>query len=200
MKNEITEHKNELYNHEMLEQALDGLLAGLEIHHGNISKVARGEILDYSNIYPAAFDYYYGNPAGILKEVHSTINDLVREIDSASQDYDEISTLMLLFERLRTQPKMLKIIILMEDIRIWRESLEELVRRIAFGWRKFEKAEWNFLFKNLCCQFNLIIEKWSKVDFSVESVDNCVRLVDAWLELDAVFLESNKRAITEWTE
>ena len=112
-------------NHEMLDQALSGLLSSLEKRSGKLYRVTGQDIISSCEINPDAFHYYYRNADGVMEDVYKIIGDIISGVAKESPNFSGNSeekvrwALMVLFERLRKQPTALKILFQSDDLSFW---------------------------------------------------------------------------------
>ena len=191
-------NEEEHHNHEMFDQALTGLLHGLEIHSGRLTDVTELDIISSSSINPDAFKYYYHTPEGIMTDLYKEIDRIFSVVENMLETSDPKKVLTELFTRLGHQPVMLKIIFIVNDSSIWGRSLRKIVRHLTPDWNNLDDVSWEYLYVNFCFQFETILRKWYGTNFSDEYIKRCVYLANLWLRSDGDLANYADPLLQEW--
>ena len=178
-------------NHKMLEQVLDGMLAALTEHQGDLTKVSGAEIVANSGMQASTFDYYYGDALSVMKNIYSEIRRITQVVRLVVEENELVGkpALYFLLQELSRQPKMLKILILTNDVHIWIGNLRWVAENYATGWKKTDRNRWEYLYELFCFQFSLVLKKWATVDFATEYTEVCMDILATWFTTDHPFTE-----------
>ena len=173
-----------------LGKALVGFAKALELRQGRITSVTNDDIFDYCDVDKDEFNFLFENPPGLYAAVHKEIQTLFSDAVKMLEDMDIDLKLASIFKRLERNSPMATVISLAGDYKIWRDSMKDFVAGIAEGWSLPGTPEWNYLYRNFCCQFALILEKWQSSNYSKDSIPDLVRLTKIWLDADGMIGET----------
>ena len=93
---------------------------------------------------------------------------------------------------------MLEVLRLAADYNVWRDSMKGFVAQLSSTWPPADTAAWEYLYANFCCQFALILEKWSETDYAKQNIADCVRLAEIWLEADGMLGDTAEDVVGQW--
>ena len=178
--------ESEYCYYQSLGRALVGFAKALELRQGHVCAVTNQDILDYADVDEEEFSFLFGSPVGLLDAVQNEIRKIFADADALLEGMNADSMLNSIFQRLKKNSPVLTVLRLTNNHVIWREVLKNTVLRLSVGWPEAGSEAWEYLNQNYCCQFALILEKWEAADFSDAHIDNCVRLAEIWLEVDAM--------------
>lgn len=173
-----------------LGKALVGFAKALELRQGRIFSVANEDIFDYCDVDKDEFNYLFETPVGLYAAVHKEIETLFSDAVKMLEDVGIDLKLASIFQRLQRSFPMMTVISLAGDHKIWHDSMKDFVTGIAEGWSLPGTPEWNYLYRNFCCQFALILEKWKSSNYSKDSIPDLVRLTKIWLDADSMIGET----------
>jgi len=178
------------YNHEMFEQAIEGLIVGLKKTDGDISAVTNQQITSAADIEPVSLAHYYKDAEGILKDIRKELKMRVAETERVMEVLYPDAAMRRLFDNLRSQPRMLIVSLQIHDIAFWQKNLEPFIHYVAESWATLPNDTWKYLYEQLCHQFMSILEKWSESDFSRDRQDECADLLRFWIDADYTVAEN----------
>ena len=165
-------------------KALKGFAKALELRQGRLSSVATADILDYADIDKEEFEFLFGDPIGLLEDIHGEILDIFLQAQQIMAGASTNLLLTSIFKRLRKNTPMLVVLRILNDHNIWRDALKNLAKEIIPSWHDYNSGQWEYIFCNFCCQFAIILEVWEATGFAEDQIDNCVRRLKAWIEAD----------------
>lgn len=180
-------------------RVLMGFAKVLELKNGQIQSVSASEILEQSNIDPEEFYNVFKGPQTILHDIYQEIHTIFENIESLSIDMNSRTQFIVLFQRLKKNSPMLRVLSLIHDHSIWRKNLRQLVLGRAIDWPPVASSGWDYLYENFCCQFANILEKWETTDYAEVRIDDCVRLVEIWLSVDSMIGDTAGDVLDDWS-
>lgn len=173
-----------------LGKALVGFAKALELRQGRITSVTNEDIFDYCDVDKEEYHFLFETPAGLYAAVQKEIQTLFSDAVKMLEDMDIDLKLASIFKRLERNSPMVTVVSLAGDHKIWRDSMKDFVAGIAEGWSLPDSPEWDYLYRNFCCQFALILEKWRSLNYSEDAIPDLVRLTKIWLDADGMIGET----------
>ena len=194
-KDKKTDAKNPMEDSEYiyrqtLGRILEALADILEVRKGRMSLVTSSDIIENSGIKVSEFDTVFGSPWAVIDDIYTEIRALFSDVHLMPDDTPPEMKLYTVFKRLQKNSPMLRVLRLTVDHKIWRDSLREFVEGLAQGWPPKGSGAWEYLYRNFCCQFASVLEKWEKLDFSDDKIGDCINLTIMWLGADSMIGET----------
>lgn len=190
--------ESEYCYYQSLGRALVGFEKAIILRQGDVARVTTDDILDYADIDPEEFKNVFGDPVGLLNDVHKEIRRLFDEADKMLAGMDDDTALLSIFKRFKRNAPMLRVLFALNDHSIWRSSLRNFLKSLSKDWPPYGSAEWEYLYGNFCCQFVSVLEKWETSDFSETRLSDCVRLVHIWIEADGMLGDTVEGLLGSW--
>lgn len=172
------------YNHEMYEQAIEGLIFALKKCDGDITAVTNDHITASADIEPVTLAHYYKDAQGILKDIHKDLKAQITETERVMEMLYPDAAIRRLFQNLQTQPRMLHVSVLIQDFSFWEKNLRPFIRYAAESWAGLPDKTWLYLYRQLCHQFMSVLEKWQESNFSKSRQEECADLLRFWIDAD----------------
>ena len=187
-----------IFETEIFDKVVDGLYQALRIKKTPTICISNADMYAFSNIEEDTFDYFYKNADGVLKDIQKKVCESIQDLATVYPRNDETVLYKMLFQRLGEQPDRTRVLIALDGSYVWQQALEPLKPVITHSWIGSPVDIIQYLYRSFASQFGSILEKWEKVDFSRDFLDDCVRLMTLWIDLDEIMGNSFDRVLGKW--
>lgn len=168
---------------------MTGLLGGLMMHSGRLRDVTMGDVLESSQLSAETLGYFYKDVKSIVRELYKYIKDILVLVNNNKEKiYDDL-VFQYLLRQLREEPTMLKILVISGEQAIWEENLSSIVLYVMKDWQRLSKEQQKYILSMFCGQFQSALKKWSESDFDRKYLEDCDKLLKAWLDADSKIAE-----------
>lgn len=187
-----------IFETEIFDRVVDGLYQALRVKKTPTICISNADMYAFSNIEEDTFDYFYKNADGVLKDIQKKVCESIQDLATVYPRNNENVLYKMLFQRLGEQPDRVRVLIALDNSRIWQDALMPLKPVITRSWVGCASDIIQYLFRSFAPQFGSILEKWEKVDFSRDYLDDCVQLMTLWIDLDEIMGNSFDKVLGVW--
>lgn len=187
-----------IFETEIFDKVVDGLYQALRVKKTPTICISNADMYAFSNIEEDTFDYFYKNADGVLKDIQKKVCESIQDLATVYPRNNETVLYKMLFQRLGEQPDRVRVLIALDGSYVWQQALQPLKPVITHSWTGAPSDIVQYLFRSFSSQFGSILEKWEKVDFCRDYLDDCVRLMTLWIDLDEIMGNSFDRVLGKW--
>lgn len=187
-----------IFETEIFDKVVDGLYQALKVKKIPTICISNTDMYAFSDIEEDTFDYFYRNADCVLKDIQKTVCESIQNLASDNSINNESALYKMLFQRLGKQADRVKVLIALDCSYVWQKVLQPIKPVITRSWSGSPSDSIQYLFRSFASQFGSILEKWEEVDFSWDYLDDCVRLMTLWIDLDEIMGNSFDRLLAVW--
>ena len=187
-----------IFDTEIFDKVVDGLYQALRVKKTPTICISNTDMYAFSNIEEDTFDYFFKNADGVLKDIQKRVFQSIKDLATSYPRSDEMILYKILFQRLGERPDLVRVLIALDRSSIWQEALQPIKSVITHSWAGFPADISQYLYHSFAAQFGTILEKWEKTDFGRDYLDDCVRLMTLWIDLDEIMGNSLDRVLGTW--